>query len=212
MEINPTDLPWKSMYKLLIGAVVPRPIGWISTVDSRGAPNLAPFSYFNAVSANPPHLIFAPSVRGTDFGLKDTLLNVRTSGEFVANIVTEDLAEAMNITSTEFPPDVNEFEAAGLTPAPSLAVTPPRVRESPIHFECRLSHLITLGEGPGGGTVVIGRIIHVHVDERVMLGEDKIDPHKLKPIGRMAGGTYSRVTDLFEMQRPPSQIRSRDQR
>lgn len=114
MEINPENMPPGSVYKILIGTVVPRPIGWISSVDTEGVPNLAPFSFFNVVGNNPPMVIFSPMVRGTDKQSKDTLRNVQATGEFVVNIVTEDLAEAMNITSTEFPAGVNEFEAAGL--------------------------------------------------------------------------------------------------
>ncbi len=211
MEITPEELSWHSMYKLLIGSVVPRPIGWISTIDLNGRPNLAPFSYFNAVCAQPPHLMFAPTVRATDGARKDTYRNVKATGEFVANIVTEALAEAMNLTSTEFPAEVNEFQAAGLTAIPSVVVKPPRVAESPIHFECRVSHIIDLGDEPGSGSVVIGRVVHVHVLDSVLLGGDKIDLARLKPVGRLAGSAYCRVTDVFEMQRPQSQIGARRQ-
>lgn len=207
MEFNPDILPYKTLYKLMIGAVVPRPIGWISTLNETGQPNLAPFSYFNAVCPNPPTLLFCPSIRGTDGTTKDTLNNVRATGEFVANIVTEAVAEQMNITATEFPADVNEFNAAGLTPVPSQMVRPPRVGESPINFECKLHQIIDINDEPGGGSVVLGRIVRIHVRDDVMLGEDKIDPKKLKPIGRLAGSGYCRVTDLFEMVRPPSQIK-----
>jgi flavin reductase (DIM6/NTAB) family NADH-FMN oxidoreductase RutF len=121
MEADPATLPWKSVYKLMIGSILPRPIGWISTVDAAGQTNLAPFSFFNAVASRPPTVLFCPTIREFDAGPKDTLRNVRTTGEFVVNIVTEALAEAMNISSTEFPAEVDEFRAAGLTPAPSVA-------------------------------------------------------------------------------------------
>lgn len=206
MELNPNDLPWKSVYKLMIGAVVPRPIGWISTLNPEGVPNLAPFSYFNAVGSNPPHLLFAPNVRGTDLGEKDTLHNVQSTGEFVANIVTEALAEAMNRTSQELPPGTNEFEVAELTAEPSQVVAPPRVAESPAHFECRVTHVLTLGEGAGAGRVVIGRVVHIHVSDEVLFDGDKIDLEALRPIGRLAGSRYCRVTDLFDLTRPPSLI------
>ena len=209
MDADADSLPWMTVYKFLIGAVAPRPIGWISTLDESGRRNLAPFSFFNAVSARPPHVIFSPMVRETDSGVKDTLHNVRATREFVVNIVTEDLAEAMNVTSTEFPHEVDEFSAAGLTPAPSQAVRPPRVAESPVHFECRLAHLLELGDGPGGATLVVGRVVHVHVDDSVLLDGDKIDLARLRPIGRLAGAGYCRVTDRFEMKRPPSQIARR---
>jgi flavin reductase (DIM6/NTAB) family NADH-FMN oxidoreductase RutF len=206
MEIDPLSLPWKSVYKILIGSVVPRPIGWISSIDSDGRPNLAPFSFFNVVCANPPHVLFCPMIRGTDQKPKDTLRNVRATGEFVVNIVTEALAEAMNLTSTELPAEINEFELSGLTPQPSVAVNPPRVAESPLHFECKVATILDIGDEPGSGSVVIGRVIHIHVHQDLLIGEDKIDLEKLRPIGRLAGSGYCRVTDLFQMARPPSQV------
>ena len=206
MEASPDTLPWKSVYKLLIGSVVPRPIGWISTLSPEGRPNLAPFSFFNVVCPNPPHVMFSPEIRGTDGAIKDTLRNVHLSGEFVVNIVTEDLAEAMNQSSQELPAEVDEFAVANLITAPSQVVRPPRVALSPIHFECRVAQIIELGNALGGGSLVLGRIVHLHVDESVLLGEDKIDLEKLKPIGRLAGSAYCRVTDQFQMIRPPSQI------
>ena len=207
MEITPKDLPWQSVYKILIGSVVPRPIGWISTVNSDGRPNLAPFSFFNAVCSNPPHVLFCPSVRIENYQPKDSLCNVRATGEFVVNIVTEELAEAMNLTSTDLPAEVNEFEVAGLSMSPSSAVRPPRVAASPIHYECKVAHIFDLGDQPGAGSVVIGKVVHIHVDESVLFAKDKIDVTKLKPVGRLGGNGYCRVTDLFKMVRPPSQIK-----
>lgn len=209
MEIDPTSLPWKSVYKILIGSVLPRPIGWISTINAEGQANLAPFSFFNVVCPNPPTLLFCPNIRSTDTGQKDTLKNILATGEFVVNIVTEELAEAMNTTATEFLPEVDEFHSAGLTPAASLVVKPPRVSESPIHFECRLREVIEISRAPGGGSIVIGEIVHIHLDEAVLLGSDKVDVLKLKPIGRMAGNIYCRTTDLFEMVRGTSQVRNK---
>jgi flavin reductase (DIM6/NTAB) family NADH-FMN oxidoreductase RutF len=206
MEINPSTLPWRSIYKILIGSVVPRPIGWISTVDREGRTNLAPFSFFNAVCPNPPTLLFCPNTRGADQGQKDSLKNILDTGEFVVNVVTEALTEAMNITSTEFPPEIDEFEAAGLTKEPSLTVKPPRVAESPIHFECRLMQIVEIGSGAGGGSIVIGEILQIHIHDSVLIGTDKIDVLKLKPVGRLAGMSYCRVTDLFMMERPASQL------
>jgi len=126
----------------------------------------------------------------------------------VVNIVTEDLAEAMNLTSTDLPAEVNEFEFGGLSISPSTAVRPPRVAESPVHYECKMAHIFDLGDQPGAGSVVIGRVVHIHVDELVLFGGDKIDLAKLKPIGRLGGNGYCKVTDLFEMVRPPSQIKA----
>ena len=206
MEIAPNLLPRASIYKILIGSVVPRPIGWISTVDEAGNPNLAPFSFFTVVCAKPPTVLFCPMIRSTDENPKDTLNNVKATGEFVVNIVTEELAPAMIATSVEIASTVNEFELTGLETAPSVAVRPPRVAESPIHFECKLTQIVEIGNNPGGGSVVIGEIVHLHVDERVLFDEDKIDLAALKPIGRLAGSAYARVTDLFEIERPKSQI------
>lgn len=212
MEIIPDTLPWQSLYKIMIGSILPRPIGWISSLDANGQPNLAPFSFFNMICGNPPHVLFCPGIRKTDLQPKDTLHNVRETGEFVINIVTEELAEAMNLTSTELPSGINEFEIARLSMVPSHSVSPPRVGESPIHYECKAVQIIDIGSEPGGGSVVIGRVIHVHVDDSVLLGKDKIDLSKLKPIGRLAGSGYCRVTDLFEMVRPPSQVGGRNQK
>lgn len=208
MEIDPLSLPWKSVYKILIGSVIPRPIGWISSIDIDGCANLAPFSFFNVACGNPPHVLFCPMIRGTDQKPKDTLSNVRATGEFVVNIVTEGLAQAMNLTSTELPAEINEFEYSGLTPQPSATVRPPRVAESPLHFECKVATIFDIGDQPGSGSVVIGRVVHIHVRQDVLLGSDKIDLEKLKPIGRLAGSDYCRVTDLFQMIRPPSQIQN----
>lgn len=208
MEITPETMPWKSFYKLMIGSIVPRPIGWISTLAPDGNPNLAPFSFFNAVCPEPAYVLFCPMIRGTDRQPKDTLENVRRTGEFVVNIVTEELAEAMNLTSTELPAEVNEFAVANLLTTPSVAVRPPRVAASPIHYECQVAHIIDLGDQEGAGSVVIGRVVHLHVDERVLLNGDKIDLGSLKPIGRLAGNRYCRVTDIFEMVRPAPKLKA----
>jgi len=206
MEITPDSHPWQSIYKIMIGSILPRPIGWISTVDENGLPNLAPFSFFNAVCANPPHVLFTSMIRGTDRQPKDTLRNIRQTGEFVVNIVTEELAEAMNLTSTELPAHVNEFHYSQLNLMSSQVVRPARIAESPIHYECRLAQIVDLGDQPGAGSIVIGRVVHLHVADRVLIGEDKIDLAALKPIGRLAGSSYCRVTDIFDLPRPPSQI------
>ncbi|MGF1505393.1 MAG: flavin reductase family protein [Chloroflexi bacterium] len=205
---GPETPPTRTIYKLLIGSIVPRPIAWVSTVNAEGQPNLAPYSFFNGINSNPPHLLFCPGVRATDHQPKDSLLNVQATGEFVVNVVTEELAEAMNITATEFPADVNEFEAAGLTPAKSRSVLPPRIAESPINFECRVTQVVAIGDlsQPGSGAVVIGRIVCVHVRDDVLLPGDKIDIESLRPVGRLAGAGYTRVRDIFEMKRPPSQV------
>lgn len=207
MEINPTEIPAAALNRIIIGSVVPRPIAWVSTVDQSGKPNLALFSFFNAVCYSPPTLLFCPGVRATDSGTKDTLGNIRATNEFVINIVTEELAEAMNITATELPLDVNEFELAGLTAAPSARVRPPRVGESLVSFECTLNQIVAIGDGSlGSGWIVIGNVVHIHAADEVMLPDYKIDIRALKPIGRLAGFNYTRVNDIFEIKRLPSRI------
>ena len=207
MEINPTEIPTAALNRIILGSVVPRPIAWVSTVDQSGNPNLAPFSFFNAVCYNPPTLLFCPGVRGTDSGTKDTYYNIRATSEFVINIVTEDLVEAMNITATELPAEINELKLAGLTEAPSVRVRPPRVAQSPVSFECTLNQIVQIGDGsPGSGWVVIGNVVHIHVADEVMLPDYKVDIRALKPVGRLAGFHYTRVNDIFEIKRLPSQL------
>lgn len=206
MEIDPTTISYKSVYKIMTGSILPRPIGWISSIDSSGRPNLAPFSFFNAVCSNPPTVLFCSSIRGSDGKTKDTLNNVRATNEFVVNIVTEELLQAMNASSIEAPPDFDEFNYAGLSLAPSVMIKPPRVKESPIHYECRVKQIIDISDQPGGASIVIGSIIHIHVDDGVMFGEDKIDLTALKPIGRLMGSGYCRVTDIIEIERPKNII------
>ncbi|MDL1901435.1 flavin reductase family protein [Anaerolineae bacterium CFX9] len=202
MEITPESIPHTSFYKLMIGTIVPRPIGWISTLDEHGVPNLAPYSFFNAICSNPPHVLFCPSVRARGDGFKDSLVHVRASGEFVVNIVTEPLAAAMNLTAGEYERGVNEFEIAGVTAAPSLRVRPPRVLESPVNYECVVTQIVEVSDQVGGGSIVIGRVVHLHVADELLLETDKIDILRLQPIGRLAGSGYCRVNDLFNMQRP----------
>lgn len=202
MELDPTTLSHQSIYKILTGSILPRPIGWISSIDLDGRPNLAPFSFFNVVCSNPPTLLFCPMIRGVDGSPKDTLNNVRQTGEFVVNIVTEDLLNAMNDTSIEAPSEFNEFEFAGLTLSPSVTVRPPRVLESPIHFECKVNQILDINNAPGGGSIVIGTITHIHAEERVMLGTDKINLTALQPIGRLMGAAYCRVEQVVELDRP----------
>lgn len=206
METSADSIPWRTAYKLIIGAIVPRPIGWVSTVDAEGVPNLAPFSFFTAVCANPPTLLFCPMIRSTDVATKDTLENVRQTGEFVVNAVTDSLGPAMNLTSTELPPGANEFVLAGLTPTGSQAVRAPRVAESPIHFECVTNQIVDIGAEAGAGSVVIGRIVHIHVDDSLLIDGDKIDQTKFEAIGRLGGPLYARLEDQFAMERPPTRL------
>lgn len=201
MIIDPKGNDPKNIYKLMIGSIVPRPIAFVSSQSPEGALNLAPFSFFTGVSANPPTILFCPLVRGSDSKIKDTLRNISATREFVVNAVSERFAEEMNLTSTEFPPEISEFAESGLTPVPSLKVKPPRVKESPINMECRLNQIVTVGTEPLGGSVVIGEIVLFHIADE-LFDNFRVDLRKLSPIGRLAGSSYCRVTDIFDLIRP----------
>lgn len=200
MEFNPDHLDQKAIYKLLTGAVIPRPIGWISTISEDGLPNLAPFSFFNAVGDDPPHIMF--STAHSNEHKKDTLTNVLQTKQFVVNMVTEEIVEQMNTTAQNVPHDVNEFELAGLTPIASVKIKPPRVKESPISFECELVHHYTLeNHKSGGATIVIGRIVMFHFNESVLLEDHKINLETYKPVSRLAGANYAKLGELFVIKR-----------
>jgi flavin reductase (DIM6/NTAB) family NADH-FMN oxidoreductase RutF len=206
LSFDPARESVQNVYKLMIGSIVPRPIAFVSSLDTRGIRNLAPFSFFTGVSADPPVILFCPTVRPEDPGRglathKDTLLNVIATREFVVNVVTEGIAERMNLTSAQVPPDVDEFELAGLTPEPSEVVKPPRVAESPVQMECRLRQTIEVSDRPSGGTIVLGEVVRFHVNEALM-EKFRIDPEKLAAIGRMGGSTYVRTRDRFDLKRP----------
>src|SRR6266478_1215467 len=190
LNFNPTSMMPADVYKLLIGAVVPRPIAFVSTVDTANVKNLAPFSFFTVASSNPPAVVFCSSVPGRDRTMKDTLRNVLDTREFVLNIVSEEFAEQMNQCSATVPPGVDEFELSGLTPLKSDLVKPSRVAESHIQMECRLVQVVVVSDKPMGGNLVIGEVLRFHVAEDVM-NNFQIDPDKLRAIGRMAGLTYA---------------------
>ena len=201
LAFDPANHSTGDIYKLMIGAIVPRPIALVSTVDEAGVRNLAPFSYFTACSANPPVVVFCPVMRPLPAGAKDTLRNIMATREFVVNIVSEEFAEGMNATAAQVSPDVDEFELSGLTPIPSDLVKPARVAESHIHMECRLRQVVHVSDQPGGGSLVLGEVLRFHVRED-LIDNFRIDPEKLRAIGRMAGSTYIRTTDRFDLERP----------
>ncbi len=190
-----------TVYRALVGLVVPRPIAWVTTVDSAGRVNLAPFSFFNAFGANPPIVVFSPTLR-RDGSKKDTLLNVEAVGEFVVNAAVEELAEKMNSTSAELPRGQSEAIRAGLTLAPSARVRPPRVAESPVHLECLVRGIMSMGDGPIAANLVIGEVVLIHIEERVLDSAGQVDPRKLRAIARLGANDYCRTGDLFQMERP----------
>lgn len=199
-ELDVTKMSLPDRYGLMISVIQPRAIAWVSTRGKDGSLNLAPFSFFTGICADPMAVCFAP-VRNRNAQKKDTLLNIEATREFVVNVVAEPLAARMNQTSADYPYGVSEFEKAGLTPAPSLRVKPPRVKESPVSMECELLQIVTLSEGPLGGNLVIGKVVHVHVEDAVWK-EGRIHHRDLRLVGRMEGGWYARVLDDFEMPRP----------
>ncbi len=190
-------------YGTLNAIVVPRPIGWISTLSEEGVPNLAPYSFFNAVAYSPPQVMFAATSRHSSGGLKDAVLDSQTTGEFVVNVATWELREQMNASSVPAPREVDEFEYAGLTKAGSRLVRCPRVAESPVHLECRHTRSVEMlsNDPDDPNTVVFGEVIGVHVDERV-LTDGRIDFLKLKPVGRLGYRDFVEVDSRFSMDRP----------
>lgn len=200
MQFDPNELEYSAIYKLLTGSVIPRPIGWISTVDEKGVNNLAPFSYFNAVGEDPPHVMFS-TVRGNDSN-KDTLNNVLAIKQFVVNMVTEELVEQMNTTSQQVSSEVDEFELAGVTPIQSVKIKPMRVKESLVTFECELVHHYFLEDHKrGGACIIVGRIVMMHFEESVLLDNYKINLETYKPVARLAGSNYSKLGEIFSIKR-----------
>ncbi|PLR65524.1 flavin reductase family protein [Bacillus sp. UMB0893] len=201
MDVKPDSLHWKDAYKLMIGSILPRPIAFVSTADEYGTANLAPFSFFTAISAEPMMICFSPMRKGSDGSKKDTLVNIEKTKEFVINIVSESIAGQMNRCAAEFEPEVDEFDHCGLTKAKSKTVVPPRVKESMVHLECELHDVLHFGEHAGSGSLVIGKVKHIHVEDALFY-EGKIDSAKLNPIGRLAGHMYTKpMTDTFEIVR-----------
>ncbi len=190
--ILPADRDTQQLYFLLNSLVVPRPIAWVSTLGADGTANLAPHSYFTVAASAPPAVSF------TSIGDKDTVANVRATGEFVVNVAGHELVERMNVTSANAPADVDEFELAGLTKAPSDVVAAPRVAEAPVAIECRLVEVVEVGNG----RVVIGECVAFHVAERLWDERDRVDPARLDAVARMGGSVYATTRDRFELRRP----------
>lgn len=200
MQFNTHETDPSVLYKLLTGTIIPRPIGWISTIDDNGINNLAPFSYFNMVSSDPPCVMF--STRRDNNQYKDTLNNVLNNGEFVVNLVTMDVVEQMNATSESVAANVDEFELANLTPIDSLYIKPKRVKESPIHLECEKIHHYFMDNNYGGGAcIVIGKIKTIHIDDAILMENNRINLDVYKPVARLAGSNYSTLGELFSIKR-----------
>jgi len=202
MIIDPSTRDPFDVYRLLSGSILPRPIAFVSTKSVDGILNLAPFSFFTVISANPPVICFCPMNRGGERPKKDTLVNIEATGEFVVNIVSEDFCAKMNDCAGEYPPDVDEFEHSGLTPVPSEIVKPPRVKESRVNMECKLHQIVEVSSKFLGGSLVMGEVVRFHVQDSMLNQICEIDPDQLNAVGRMAGPTYVRTKDRFDMIRP----------
>jgi flavin reductase (DIM6/NTAB) family NADH-FMN oxidoreductase RutF len=200
MEISFEAVSARERYKILTGLVVPRPIAFVSTVSVEGRYNAAPFSFFNLMAVSPPTVIVGINLR--DGVKKDSLVNIEQTGEFVLNIVSESIAQAMNLCSIEASPDFDEICFAGLTPVPGVMVKAPRIAEAPAHLECRLSQLVTIAPGR---QLVIGTVVHARVDDNLVDPGYSIDQQKLEAIGRMGGTLYARTGNLFSMARPDTE-------
>ena len=191
LELDLAALQERERYFLLTSVVVPRPIAWVSTLDADGARNLAPYSYFNACSATPPIVHFTSTTS------RDSIANVEATGEFVINVVSDDLAQAMRVSSAALHSGEDEFEVAGLQVAPSRTVSPPRVAGAKVALECRLRQLLEMGEG----TMAFGDVLHVHV-ERSVWRDGRVDPTLLRPVGRLSAPHFTTVTDVYSLELP----------
>lgn len=202
MELDLAALPPRDRHLLLTGLVVPRPIAWVSTVAADGTPNLAPYSFFALVSSAPPTVVIGVGSRG---GVpKDTLVNAEATGELVVNVVGRDLVAAMNATSVEAAPELDEFAIAGVTPAPSVAVRPPRVAEARAHLEARVVQVVPLPDDAGRieNRLIVARVVHVHLDDALFTPPHRVDVRGLDPVARLAGLAYAALGETFDLPRP----------
>lgn len=201
LKIDPAEIATKDLHQFILGAVAPRPIAFASTISSDGIPNLAPYSFFNAFSSNPPILIFSSNRRVSNNTTKDTLKNVEDTGEVVINVVPHSIVRQMALCSIEYDAGINEFEKAGFTPLPSEKIRPFRVAESPVHMECRVEKILPLGEKGGAGNLIICNIVLMHIAEAVLNDKGRIDPHKIDLVARMGRFYYARASGdaIFEV-------------
>lgn len=194
LSIDPKSTPIKDLHQFMVGSIAPRPIAFVSTIDEEGQPNLAPYSFFNAFSSNPPIVIFSSNRRVKDSTTKDTLSNVLATREVVINVVNYAIVRQMTIASARYPKGVSEFEKAGLTPIASDLIKPFRVKESPVQLECIVKEVITLGEQGGAGHLVVCHVQRIHIDESVVDDNNRINPQKLDLMGRMGRAYYVRAS------------------
>jgi flavin reductase (DIM6/NTAB) family NADH-FMN oxidoreductase RutF len=207
LSLDPKELPQPKLHQYLLGAIGPRPIAFASTLDAEGRPNLAPYSFFNVFSSNPPILIFSPARRGRDNTTKHTLENALVNRECVINIVNYAMVEQMSLASTEYPEGVSEFAKSGLTPIASEVVKPFRVKEAPVQFECKINDVVALGTQGGAGNLVICEVVRLHVSEDILDEDGRISPVKIDQVARMGGHFYTRANQgLFQLPQPMTQV------
>ena len=204
ISIDPKNIEVPRLHRYLLGAIGPRPIAFASTIDTDGVPNLAPFSFFNAFSANPPILVFSPARSGRTNTTKDTYNNVKKVPEVVINVVNYELVHQMSLTSSPYPSNTDEFIKGGLTPVTSDLIKPFRIKESPVQFECRVNQVIELGDKGGAGNLIICEVLKIHISEDVLDEKDMIDQHKIDLVSRMGGNWYCRADEssMFEIPKP----------
>ncbi|WCL80030.1 flavin reductase family protein [Saprospira sp. CCB-QB6] len=207
-SINPQDLEIKDLHQFMVGAIAPRPIAFVSTIDENGVANIAPYSFFNAFSSNPPMMVFSSNrtVRGNT--TKDTLHNIQANQEVVINVVTYDMVQQMTLASISYPAHIDEFAKAGFTPLAAETVAPFRIAESPVQFECKVEQIISLGEHGGAGNLMFCKVQRFHIDEAVIDERNRIDPHKLDLVGRLGRAYYVRASGdaLFSIYQNPSDL------
>ena len=204
LTLDPKTLPIQKLHQYLLGAIGPRPIAFASTIDADGNTNLAPFSFFNVFSANPPIMIFSPARSGRTNETKDTYKNVKINPEVVINVVNYDIVHQMSLASSPYEPGVSEFTKAGFTPLASDLIRPMRVAESPVQFECKVNEVVELGTEGGAGNLIICEVVKIHINEAVLDANGMIDQHKIDLVSRMGGNWYCRADtkSMFEITKP----------
>lgn len=204
LEIDPSNTPLPQLHQFLLGSVSPRPICFASTIDAAGRLNLAPFSFFNVVSVNPPVVVFSPNNSGRDGTPKQTYLNAKEVPEVVVNVVTYEMVQQMNVAAAPWAHGVSEFEKAGFTPLASDLVKPMRVAEAPVQLECKVIDIKEFGEGGGSGKLIMAQVVKMHINKSVLGADGKLDPFKLQLVGRMGGAWYClpEQESMFELSQP----------
>lgn len=208
LTVDPKTTPTADLHQYLLGAVAPRPIAFVSTISENGTPNLAPYSFFNAFSSNPPIVIFSSNRRVRDNTTKHTLGNIREVDEVVINMVSHSIARQMTIASIEYDEEVSEFDKAGFTPVPSDLVKPFRVKESPVQMECKVREIISLGDEGGAGNLMVCEVVRMHIEEGVLDENGRIDPQKIDLMARMGRAFYCRASgpNVFPIVQPVNQL------